>query len=107
MSSYGGGYGCGYGWEDGDGSGRGNGYGGMNGGGYGWGNGNGYGDGDGYGIGDGDSTDSTGGPARRPEHYWRDGSGDGVGFCGPPKVTVVAAGDDITGQVLLATWRCA
>ena len=85
-----------YGWGHGDGNGHGDQTGGDH--------GEGYGDGEGYGIGDGDSTD---GPARRPEHYWRDGSGDGVGFCGPPKVTVVAAGDDITGQVLLATWRCA
>ena len=104
ADSYGNGYGGGDDYGDGDG--------------YGWGDGNGnghgdqtsgdhgegYGDGEGYGIGD---DDSTGGPARRPEGYWRDGSGDGLGWGGPPKVTVVARNDDITGQVLLAAWRCA
>ena len=87
---------CGFG-DGGDGSGHGNQIGGDH--------GEGYGDGEGYGIGDGNSTSAW--PARRPEHYRRDGSGDGGGWSGAPTFAVVASSDDVAGQVLLATWRCA
>lgn len=87
---------CGWG-DEGDGNGHGNQIAGDH--------GEGYGDGEGYGIGDGGSTSAW--PARRPEHYLREGGGDGDGWSGAPTFAVVVRSDDVIGQVLLATWRCA
>ena len=56
---------------------------------YGYGHGYGYGGTTGGGYGDGD------------------GYGDGYGVGEPSSWTIAARNDDLTGQVLLATWRCA
>ena len=82
---------CGWG-DEGDGNGHGNQIAGDH--------GEGYGDGEGYGIGDGDGDGFGDG-----EDY-----GIGVGPSlgnGPLRWSMLVAPDDVIGQVLLATWRCA